>query len=524
MSPPPEHRERPIGPVRGTRDRLPALQAPLAALQATLLDRFAAAGYVPVQTPVLEFTELHERKSGAGIVARLFELADAHQARLCLRPELTAGLVRAYVEAPQPPPLPWRVSLAGPVFRFEPDPQPDVLREFTQVGVELLGAPGPAADAEVIALAIGALDAVGLSDVTLRIGHVGLILELLDRSGLPASARSALVETLSLAAAEGRGVAALETALEQFAGWLEAAETEPVQALASSRRTDDRQVDRLFKQLVPDVIGRRSGHEILGRLRRKWDLAHTLNGVLGQVRDLVHQLAELHGPAPRVLEQVASTFADSAPDSVAGLRELLQRLQQYGVPADRIELDLGFGRGIGFYTQMIFELSVATPSGPLSVGGGGRYDGLARVLGADAGRDDRGVGFAFGLERLQQAIHARQSAVESQAEARGCLVVAAPGRLDDALGLIVDLRRLDGGRWHDGGPIIGVNEVPATDPLAAAQTQARSLGLASVVLVQEGRFNAGGLQWSVWDGSRWGNDPTDPMIRLAQGKAPEVRS
>jgi histidyl-tRNA synthetase len=68
------------------------------------------------------------------------------------------------------------------------------------------------------------------------------------------------------------------------------------------------------------------------------------------------------------------------------------------VESSRIELDLGFSRGIGFYTQMIFELAVKTPLGSIGVCGGGRYDGLARVLGST--RDDRGAGFAFGLERL----------------------------------------------------------------------------------------------------------------------------
>ena len=80
----------------------------------------------------------------------------------------------------------------------------------------------------------------------------------------------------------------------------------------------------------------------------------------------------------------------------------------------RVELDLGFGRGIGFYTQMIFELVVATPGGPVEVCGGGRYDGLARVLCSD--RDDRGVGFAFGLERLMEACGARAARVAAAVE------------------------------------------------------------------------------------------------------------
>src|SRR5215475_2397827 len=88
--------ERPIDAVRGTRDWLPGEHARLAGLESLLLDRFARAGYDPLRTPVLEFTELHERKSGAGIVAKLFELPGAGQSGVCLRPELTAGIVRAY--------------------------------------------------------------------------------------------------------------------------------------------------------------------------------------------------------------------------------------------------------------------------------------------------------------------------------------------------------------------------------------------------------------------------------------------
>ena len=139
--------------MRGTRDWLPPDYAGLAALERQLLDGFARAGYKPVRTPILEFTDLHERKSGAGIVSKLFELVGGGSAAICLRPELTASIVRAYTESPVCPPLPWRVSSSGPVFRYESEPGAGRLREFTQVGVEMIGAAGPAADAEVIGLA-----------------------------------------------------------------------------------------------------------------------------------------------------------------------------------------------------------------------------------------------------------------------------------------------------------------------------------------------------------------------------------
>src|SRR6185437_8999399 len=97
---------------------------------------------------------------------------------------------------------------------------------------------------------------------------------------------------------------------------------------------------------------------------------------------------------------------------------------------ERITLDLGFGRGIGFYSRMIFELIAPTPDGPVEVCGGGRYDGLARVLGSD--RDDRGVGFAIGLERLAQA---RSCATIGNASTTLVVVPASPEHRAGAVGL-----------------------------------------------------------------------------------------
>jgi histidyl-tRNA synthetase len=400
--------ERPVGLVRGTRDWLPTDYARLSALERQLLDGFARAGYRPIRTPILEFTELHERKSGAGIVSKLFELAGAGPAGICLRPELTASIVRAFAAAPESPALPCRVSSSGPVFRYETDPNAGKLREFTQVGAELLGAAGPAADAEVIALAERSLAQTGIADSSIRIGHVGLIMEVLRHTGLREAASSALIEMLSAAAAEGKGIQALESALDRLSGWLKSgsegmggAELEgpPISQVG------DTGVDRLFRHLMPEVTGRRSSDEIIDRLRRKWSLDRSLSQTLGKVRERAHALAELRGPARAVLERLDPVLAALASQSVSDLRELVDRLAAHGVDVDRVELDLGFGRGIGFYTQMIFELVVATPAGPIEVCGGGRYDGLAHVLGSD--RDDRGVGFAFGLERLAEACAAR---------------------------------------------------------------------------------------------------------------------
>jgi histidyl-tRNA synthetase len=396
--------ENPIPLAKGTADWLPDDYARLHGLESSLLRKFALAGYDRLNTPVLEPVELHERKSGAGIVGKLFELSGQVGGRVCLRPELTAGIVRAYTAAEPAPPLPWRVSHAGPAFRRENPAKADRLREFRQVGVERLGDSGVFADAEVISLAWSTLEGSGVEGATLRLGHVGLTLEMLGRSGLPPTAQAALVEMLSEAAAEGGDVGSLGRGLDHFAEWLRQASGADDLPLPIEGG-DDGGIDRLFRTLVPVINGRRPGSEIIQRLRRKWDLGHAWLRALDRVRDQARALADLKGSPDGVLDRLARDFEALAPDSVAALRALIQALEAHGVPANRLELDLGFGRGIGFYSQVVFEIVAPTPDGPVEVCGGGRYDGLARVFGSD--RNDRGAGFAFGLERLDAALMAQ---------------------------------------------------------------------------------------------------------------------
>ena len=393
--------------VKGTADVFPDDHDRLIGLESLLLGRFALGGYRRLRVPILEARELHERKSGARIVANLYQVSGGLSEDVCLRPEVTAGIVRAYNDAPGPPPLPWRVAYAGPVFRVLPT-GPGVLREFHQVGVERLddGRSGGVGDAETIALADWSLAAAGIADATIRVGHAGLIRDLLQWSGLPRGVQVALVEVLGEAAQAGgadspedRIVSAMENHLKALADWLggSAGDETPVP-------DEEGGADRLFRGLYPVVVGRRSGREIIGRIRRKWDLGHGFAGVLARVRERVGELADLRGPAVDVLDRLRR-LDDVVPALTHELTGLVEGLKARGVDLDRIELDLGFGRGIGFYSQTMFVLLADGPDGPREVCGGGRYDGLARALGST--RDVGGVGFAFGLERLRDALDAR---------------------------------------------------------------------------------------------------------------------
>ena len=171
-----------ITALRGMRDVFSAEYAQRRWVQQRMERHLRLYSYVPIDLPILENTELYLRKSGEDISARLFEF-DFKNRRIALRPELTASVVRAYVERLQDEPLPLRVQYTGPVFRYE-KPQQNRYRQFTMTGAELLGAGGAKADAELLHLACRGLEQVGISDYKLVIGHSAALEGFLQQLGL----------------------------------------------------------------------------------------------------------------------------------------------------------------------------------------------------------------------------------------------------------------------------------------------------------------------------------------------------
>src|SRR5688572_19860416 len=151
-----------LEPVRGMRDHLPSEEQRLTATRHTLERVLDSWGYQPVDLPLLERRELYLRKSGEDLVGKLYDFV--YQGRsLALRPEWTASVLRAYLRSMQAEPLPVRLRYAGPVFRYE-RPQRLTYRQFTQVGVELIGASAPRGDAEIIVLACHGLAEAGVGE------------------------------------------------------------------------------------------------------------------------------------------------------------------------------------------------------------------------------------------------------------------------------------------------------------------------------------------------------------------------
>ena len=156
----------------GTYDVLPPESERWSALVATFATRAGRAGFGLALTPVFEHLEVFQRVGESTDVVRkeMYDFDDKGGRHIALRPEGTAGVVRAFVQ--HSPPTPWKVWYVAPHFRYE-RPQKGRNRQHYQLGIEALGVDDPQLDVEVIALAHGFYRDLGLRDFTLHLNSMG---------------------------------------------------------------------------------------------------------------------------------------------------------------------------------------------------------------------------------------------------------------------------------------------------------------------------------------------------------------
>jgi histidyl-tRNA synthetase len=162
--------------VKGMHDILPEETPRWHLLESTYRDLVGLYGYREIRTPVLEPLELFVRGIGEAtdiVEKEMYAFEDKGGDRLALRPEGTASVIRAYVQhalhAAEPVS---KLYYIGPMFRRE-RPARGRFRQFYQAGAELIGAAEPAADAEIIDMAVRFLQALGLSDVCVQLSSLG---------------------------------------------------------------------------------------------------------------------------------------------------------------------------------------------------------------------------------------------------------------------------------------------------------------------------------------------------------------
>jgi histidyl-tRNA synthetase len=187
-----------LQPVRGTQDLLPDAMRRHRQVSETARTAAALYGFAEIETPIFEFTEVFARPIGehTDIVAKeMYSLKDRGGEDLSLRPENTAGVVRAVLSNGLTQSTPLKYFYSGPMFRYE-RPQKGRFRQFHQIGVELLGVAQAQADIEVIALGHRILRDLGIGD------RVVLELNTLGDPESRAAYRAALVDYFSARRAE----------------------------------------------------------------------------------------------------------------------------------------------------------------------------------------------------------------------------------------------------------------------------------------------------------------------------------
>src|SRR4051794_6970410 len=321
----------------------------LRALTERLRGVFEGAGYGEVWTPALEYEDVlrrgDERAAGAN-----FRMFDEQGNVLALRSDSTIPIARLVANRYPDGPLPMRLCYFAHTYRAVESGRGHAV-EFLQGGIELIGQPAPAGDAEVIATVLEALDTAGLGRHRIGVGDGSLYRTLLESLEVPEDERMPMLQDLS-----ERNLVGIEA-----------------------------RVDRL--------------------------------GLGDNVRDLLVRTPTLRG-GPEVLDHADGP----AHEALEGLRALHELLAERGV-ADRVILDLGLVRELGYYTGAVFE--VFDPAVGFALGGGGRYDELLGRF----GRPLPACGVALDMER----VHIAQAGEERLGGGEGAGRDGGPGRRTGSL-------------------------------------------------------------------------------------------
>jgi len=286
-------------------------------LMKTAIDIFQKFGYEPLDSPVMELWQTLSAKGGEEVEAETFKFTDKGEREVGLRFDLTVPLARIIATNPHLP-KPFKRYAVGKAWRYD-RPQAGRYREFEQADVDIIGADSPAADAEVVVIALEFLRRVLGSEYRIRINNRKVLKGLTERAGVPD-----------------------ELAFECF-----------------------RAIDKL------DKIGRDG---VLKELDER--------GISKESSDFLIDAIDINGSGVKSLEKFREILAGSK-IGIVGVEELVMMAQIFddaGV-GDKVLFDMSLARGLDYYTGPVFEGNYLGEPQVGAILGGGRYDHLIERFG-----------------------------------------------------------------------------------------------------------------------------------------------
>lgn len=364
--------------LKGFRDILPRDAITKRRMVHSLSEVFGSFGFVPIETPHLEYTECLFGEAGPEIQKQVYRFKDNGDRDVALRFDLTVPFARFVAQHRNEIGLPFKRWVVGEAFRGE-NTQAGRYREFTQCDFDFVGTDSLSADAEIIQVIDRALRTLGVGEFTIQINNRKVMSGLLAALGYAEKVSSILIELDKL---DKVGEERVRASLISGCG----VSPEAAEELLS------------FVQLSS---GNASTSETLGRL----------------------------SPYRGRHELLASGIAE--------LETVTRLVEAVGVPEATVRIDLSIARGLGYYTGIIYETRLTACPGIGSVCSGGRYDNLTQTFMRER---CPGVGASIGLDRLMAALEQLGLLPTTSTSARVLIAVPSPELSERALTVGAQLR------------------------------------------------------------------------------------
>ena len=364
--------------LKGFQDFLPEEVLARKAVVEVCESVFRTYGFVPLQTPALEYLDTLLGTGGEETNKELFRLETPEGEPIAMRFDQTVPFARMMAQYPDKLKVPFRRYAIGPVWRGD-RPGPGRFREFTQVDIDAAGSDSVAVDAEIIAVVCEIMTKLGANDFCVLVNNRKLIDALLEGCGIADEAK-------------GKHVLRVIDKLEKVG-------VDNIRAELGAGRVDD------------------SGDPIPGVHLDETTIEAMLSFIAIQGDSRAEVVAKMREALPE------SELAVRALDEMTQLNKCLDAL---GVPVSQARFAPSLARGLDYYTGPVYEITIAEGRFG-SVGGGGRYDGLvARFL----ERPIACAGIAFGLDRLMAAL--AFLGITPRVPAQSQVLVAFVGRVPEA--------------------------------------------------------------------------------------------
>ncbi len=363
--------------LKGFRDQLPSLAIPRHAMLEKISKVFTQFGYVPIETPALEYTEILLGKGSDETDKQLYRFEDQGGRDVALRFDLTVPLARFAAMHMNQLGAPFRRYHIAPVWRAE-KPQRGRYREFTQCDFDIIGSTAPMSDAEIISIAHSIFSQLEIGH-KIRINH-----------------RQVLGGFLSCCGADGKQTSVL------------------------------RAIDKLEKL----------GEEVVREeLKREADLqSEQIDKIFAFLN-----LSKEHSEAAALLG-AAREFVKESESGTAGIDRLsaMNIALSEVISPENYMFDLSIARGLDYYTGVVFETMSSDRPDMGSICSGGRYDNLAGLY---TKQELPGVGGSVGLDRTLAVLEEIGRIADKSSNATALLTLLDPGSEGKVMKIASELRK-----------------------------------------------------------------------------------